>query len=554
MIQPISLLLCALGGEGGGVLTEWLVETARHAGYPVQATSIPGVAQRTGATTYYLEVFPVPSAELGGRRPVLGLYPVPGRLDALVSSELLETVRQIGLGHASRERTLVLSSSARALTTMEKMQLGDGRRDAQQLLQLVAGHSRAHHILDMAELTRQAGTVVSAVMLGCIAASGLLPMRRADYEAVLGGRGGSAEASLRGFALGFEAIERQRVQARYVEGVLDAGNVSSDSVRVEPVETQRQQNQGLRHAQSERNSDRVSLPAEVAAQFPATLHELIALGHARLLEYQNAAYAQRYLERLQRVLQAERTSDPQGARGWAVTRETARWLALWMAFDDIVRVADLKSRASRWQRVRGEVKAGAGDLLKLYDHFKPGVPEFAALLPSGLAQRLLAWDRRRVLAGRQPWALPLKIGTHSVAGMLALRALAACKRLRPLGSRFAAEQALIGQWLDAVASRTTRHWGSGYEVAQCGRLIKGYGSTNERGKDNLLHVVHHLAVAGNFASDEERAMAIAAARQAALADDAGQALDRALQQHGAPARPLKEQAIRWVRRPGLKKI
>ena len=62
--QPISLLVCALGGEGGGVLTEWLVETARHAGYPVQATSIPGVAQRTGATTYYLEFFPVPLAEL----------------------------------------------------------------------------------------------------------------------------------------------------------------------------------------------------------------------------------------------------------------------------------------------------------------------------------------------------------------------------------------------------------------------------------------------------------------------------------------------------------
>ena len=50
--QPITVLLCALGGEGGGVLAEWLAETARRAGYPAQATSIPGVAQRTGATTY----------------------------------------------------------------------------------------------------------------------------------------------------------------------------------------------------------------------------------------------------------------------------------------------------------------------------------------------------------------------------------------------------------------------------------------------------------------------------------------------------------------------
>ncbi len=162
---------------------------------------------------------------------------------------------------------------------------------------------------------------------------------------------------------------------------------------------------------------------------------------------------------------------------------------------------------------------------------------------------MLAWDRKRVLAGKAPWALPLKVGTHSVFGMLALRTLAAFKWLRPHGSRFATEQALIEQWLGATAAATARHWQGGYELAQCGRWIKGYGSTNERGKDNLLHVVQHLAVAGQFADEAARATAIAAARQAALADDAGKALDRTLLQHGAPARPVKEQPIRWVRRP-----
>ncbi len=529
--QPISLLLCALGGEGGGVLTEWLVETARRAGYPVQATSIPGVAQRTGATTYYLEVFPIPVKELGGKQPVLGLYPMPGRLDALVSSELLETVRQISLGHASNDRTLVLSSTARALTTMEKMQMGDGRRDAQGLLQLIAAHSRAHHVLDMAELTRQAGTIVSAVMLGCIAASGLLPMGRAEYETILKDSGSSAQASLRGFALGFDAVQAQRTQAQFIEQVL----APQATPPVAPA------------------AAAPALPADVAALFPGVLHEIIALGHARLVEYQNSAYAQRYVERLQQVLAAERTSDPQGTRGWAVTREMARWLALWMAFDDIIRVADLKSRASRWARVQGEVKAGDADLLKLYDHFKPGAPEFAALLPTGLAQRVLAWDRRRVLAGKTAWALPLKIGTHSVFGMLALRGLAGLRSLRPLGSRYVTEQALIEQWLAAVVSGTQRHWATGHEVALCGRLIKGYGSTNERGKDNLLHVVQHLATGASFASDEARAAAIAAARQAALADDAGKTLDQTLVKLGAPARPVKAQPIRWMRRPPVKK-
>ena len=89
MTQPISVLVCALGGEGGDVLSEWLMDTARRAGYPAQSTSIPGVAQRTGATTYYIEVLPTPLTELNGKQPVFSLNPVPGALDALVSTWLL---------------------------------------------------------------------------------------------------------------------------------------------------------------------------------------------------------------------------------------------------------------------------------------------------------------------------------------------------------------------------------------------------------------------------------------------------------------------------------
>ena len=194
------------------------------------------------------------------------------------------------------------------------------------------------------------------------------------------------------------------------------------------------------------------------------------------------------------------------------------------------------------------------DLLHVYDHFKPGAPEFAAMLPERLAQRVLAWDRRRVATGKAPWALPLKIGTHSVLGMLALRGLAATKRLRPLGSRFQTEQALIDRWVDAVVRLSAMYAPLGHEVALCGRLIKGYGSTNERGKDNLLHIIDHLALPAldDPFTAEQRCKAVAAARQAALSDEAGKALDQALRQHGAPARPVKVQPIRWQHNPRLK--
>ncbi|NCV71133.1 MAG: DEAD/DEAH box helicase, partial [Betaproteobacteria bacterium] len=116
---------------------EIVMDTARRAGYPAQSTSIPGVAQRTGATTYYIEILPVRLAELNGQQPVFSLNPVPGSLDALVSTELLETARQISLGLVSADRTRVFSSSSRSLTTLERMPMGDGRLDTQPLLDLV---------------------------------------------------------------------------------------------------------------------------------------------------------------------------------------------------------------------------------------------------------------------------------------------------------------------------------------------------------------------------------------------------------------------------------
>ena len=521
--KPITILLCALGGEGGGVLSGWLIDAARKAGYAAQGTSIPGVAQRTGATTYYLEIFPQPIAELGATRPVFSLAPVPGGLDLLISSELLETVRQISNGMSDPARTQVISSSSRTLTTQERMQLGDGRLDGDQLAAVVREFSREHQLLDMADITREAGTVVSAVMLGAVAASGILPFPRGTYEDVVreGGRG--AEASLRGFARAYELVAGARQRADFVQSVMEGRPNTAPAAP--------------------------ALPAEAASRFPAPARDMVSLGYARVLEYQDRRYADLYLQRLEAVLEAERAADPAGNAGYATTRETARWLALWMAFDDVVRVAALKAAASRWERVRAEVKVGDADLLKVYDHFKPGIPEFAGLLPEGLAQRLSQWDLRRQQRGKEPFSFKLVIGTHSVWGLAALRALASLKWLRRHGRRFTEEQALIERWLTGVTTLTRRDWRLGHEVALCGRLIKGYGSTNERGKENLLHVLDQLGGAREFASEARRAQAIAAAREAALADDAGKALDQALQAHGAAPREIKAQPIRFVRRP-----
>ncbi len=531
-MKPICVLVTALGGEGGGVLAEWLVETAVRSGHCAQSTSIPGVAQRTGATTYYVEVFPVPVEELGGRRPVFSLHPVAGGLDLLASSELLETVRQIGAGMATCERTHVLSSTSRSLTTAEKMVPGDGRATPAELLAVVRAHAREVEAFDMAKMAREHGTVISAVLFGAIAASGVLPLPRGACEETIRESDKGAAASLRGFAAAFAAVSDLRAERARVDAAIAGAVTGATSANATPT-------LGAGH----------DIPAALAA-LPADVREMAGLGHTRLVDYQDARYAALYAARLERVLAAERAGAP-GATTHPTTRATARWLALWMAFDDIVRVADLKTRASRFARVRDEVKAGRDDVLRVVDHFKPGVAELASLLPRRLADALVRHDRARQAKGRDPLGLPLKIRTDTVFGFLLLRGLAAMKRVRRQGSRFAAEQTAIDHWLAGVEQGARRHARLGLELAECGRLIKGYGATHERGRENLLHVLDHLAIAAPFASDEARAAAIRAAREAALADGSGESLDRALATHGAPPRPVRAQPIRWVaHRPG----
>jgi indolepyruvate ferredoxin oxidoreductase beta subunit len=480
---PLTILVAALGGEGGGVLSGWLYDAAVRAGHAAQATSIPGVAQRTGATTYYIEI----AHEAGAPRPVFSLNPVPGAIDLLVSSELLETARQVGNGMASAQRTHIVSSTTRALTVAEKMQPGDGRSDAAALLAVIERHARVLTRLDVEALAREAGSAVSAVLFGALAATGRLPFPRAVCEETIRASGRAVEASLRGFARAHDAA---------------AASIG---------------------------------PSGAGAPI-----DLYALARRRLVDYQDEAYAELFDARLARLAAAEG-----GERG-AVSAEALRWLALWMAFDDIVRVAALKLAASREQRVRREVQARDDEVVRIVDHFKPGVAEFAALLPPRWAARLHGWDERRVARGRVAWALPLRVGSHTVTGVLALKLLAALKGQRRRGSRYATEQALIERWLGAVERGTREDAGLGLALARCGRLIKGYGSTNERGKATLLHILDHLASAPS--SPAQRAQAVGAALEAALADDSGAALDRQLLASGAPARPLREQPIRWHKR------
>jgi indolepyruvate ferredoxin oxidoreductase beta subunit len=506
--RPITILIAALGGEGGGVLADWIIAAATARDYPVQSTSIPGVAQRTGATTYYVEIYPEKIADLGGKRPVMTLTPAPSYVDVMVASELLEAGRAMQNGFITPDRTTLIASTHRIYTVAEKMQMGDGRFESDKVLKAARSLAKRAILFDMQAQANAAGTVISAVMFGALAGSGALPLSRADCEAAIRSGGRGAEASLNGFAAGFDAA-------------------AAEAPATTPEEKRR-----LRGSPAER----------LRPSFPVETHGILREGLARCADFQGRDYANLYLDRLEPIANLDRVAD-----GYKLTIETGRFLALWMCYEDVIRVADLKTRKNRFERVREEVQAKPNEPVHVTEFLKPGLDELAALLPRFLARPLVALAKKTGLANKLNVGMHVK--TTSVSGFLLMRCLAWLRPLRPLTSRWHEEQALISRWLAAIATAAKLDSALALEIALCGRLIKGYGDTHKRGKDNFLRILDALVEGGAVPDTRARIEAIRRAREASLADPEGRKLEQSLETHGIAPLPPKPKPVQFMRRP-----
>jgi indolepyruvate ferredoxin oxidoreductase beta subunit len=285
----------------------------------------------------------------------------------------------------------------------------------------------------------------------------------------------------------------------------------------------------------------------VRQTFPAEVLQMLEQGVARVADFQDREYAALYLDRLEPIAKLDR--EQAGVEKWKLTSETARFLALWMSYEDVIRVADLKSRRSRFERVRAEVQAKAHEPVHIVEYLKPGVEELAALLPSGLSRRLVAWAEKHGLMHKLN--VGLHVNTTSVTGFLMLRSLAWLRPLRRMSARYAEEQGLIERWLRAIAAAPDPELA--LEIALCGRLIKGYGDTNRRAKASFLRIFDTLVDGAAPADAQARAQAVRAAREGALADPEGRGLEATLALHGIAPLPPRPKIIQFMRRPGAKR-
>ena len=284
----------AVGGQGGGVLTNWIEDCAHRNGYVVQATSVAGVAQRTGATIYYMEMAPAQD-----RAPVFALLPAAGDVDILVAAEMMEAGRAIMRGFVTPDRTTLIASSHRALAVSEKTVPGDGIANSEEVIAAAEIAAQRFIAFDMEKMAVDAGSMISASLFGALAGSGALPFERESFEVAIKASGRGVEASLRAFAAGFEAAAGGKIERPQAgQAKLPAANTPA----------------GPKHL-----VERWSKLEARAAAMPEAARDMALTGLRAVVDFQDLDYGDEYLDLLEHVL-----AQDEPAKGHELTREAAK--------------------------------------------------------------------------------------------------------------------------------------------------------------------------------------------------------------------------------------
>jgi len=512
--RPITMAILAMGGEGGGVLADWTVAMAESAGYFAQNTSVAGVAQRTGATVYYVELFPKDPASADHREPVLSTMPTPGEVDIVIASELMEAGRAIQRGFATPDRTLLIASTNRVYSMPERTAMGDGRIDSTQLIEAAKNSSRRFLRADFSKIAVDSRSVISASLFGALAASQELPFTREQFEDAIRASGKGVDASLKAFDAGYvAALASERPVVDISIGPPPA-DIPGDSRASDPALVARAQ-EAPESLVGPRLTD---LARRIKAEFPAPARYFLVEGIKRTAEYQDVAYAQEYLDRVARVVPFD--TDPQNR----LTVETARYTALWMTYEDTIRVAFHKTRESRFARVRNEARVEPEAMMQVHEYLHPQIEEITDTLPTRLGRWILGSRFFQWLIFKVTHK-GIKLQTTSVFGFTTLYFLARLRPIRRRSLRFGQEQERIDSWLNTAVQYAAVNPDLACEIIECQQVVKGYGDTHKNGMRNFTLIMEAVPT---FADDPRAAARVKSLRGAALSDEQGKALQAAL--------------------------
>lgn len=229
-----------------------------------------------------------------------------------------------------------------------------------------------------------------------------------------------------------------------------------------------------------------------------------------LIAYQSTSYAQLYIDRLERFVGRRGVDD-------ALLGEIARLMAERMAYEDAIRIAQLKL---------GEVNAAGGLAARSADDVKKlRLDELIDALPAVVADPVLGvldqfgWRRRRV---------SIRFSANNRFSVRRLRIEAGLKRWRLFSVRYAKERIWVERWLHMIDRSLTKQPGATAAIVQTATMIRGYGDPYRQGLADWHAIIDGLAkpTFDGALALSDLAGAIAEARAAIMPDPRQAALKR----------------------------
>lgn len=303
-------------------------------------------------------------------------------------------------------------------------------------------------------------------MFGALAGSGALHFDRRAYHAVIEGDGKGVSASLKTFDAAFERAVAGPPQSEVADA---SATPALPSAAVDP---------------------RLRPLLERVDVLPDVARSITHAGLAKVVDYQDARYGAEYLDLLEDMHALDVALDGR-AHGYRFTVDAAKYLANAMTYDDVIRVADLKTRAPRRHRIEREMGLRDDQILQTTEFMHPRLEEIAGMLPArvgrwlGANPKLYAWLDRRVSKGR-------RVKTYSLAWFLPLYLLSGLRGLRRGSLRHAVEVAHRDRWRSYAMEQVRQNYDLGVEILKCRRLVKGYSDTHARGLSKFDRVLSEI--------------------------------------------------------------
>ncbi|HSE83627.1 MAG TPA: DUF6537 domain-containing protein [Thermodesulfobacteriota bacterium] len=433
----MKILIPSVGGLGVGVFVEWLSAAAILEGLQPNVLNLPGVSQRAGRTLSYIEI--------SSGDTLFSPFPEKGKLDLIISQDFLELLQILKEGYGG-ENCNVIGTTYRYYTTHEKLSLKKDVYTYQNFRNLIEANSRDHIMVDIHKMG--IADFSNAHLLGLLCASGYLPqLRREGYEEAIRKVGIDPERNLKDFAFGYELLEKARECRDGINPVSTVNRVSlPDGYIKESIE-------------------------KLESAYGEGVRDIVAEAVRQLIEYQDTKYAELYISRVNDLHSYLNETIGEAKRCDELIKEFGRVLAVRMAYEDVIRVAEKKTSRERFERIKQLYRIQEGDVFWVKDFFSPELDELYGILPNSLGGALDNLLSKRKISWKT------EMHTNHISGFLLLKTMSKLRFLRRHSFRYRKENSLIERYIEHVKRCLAHGLDFAVLAAKGGTIVRGYGDT-----------------------------------------------------------------------------